>query len=78
MTTAVGTRSEDAPAATLPILSHWINGGPVEVLPEQTGPVFNPATGDVVARVPRGPFGHGYMYSMPSPERCCRCVETRK
>ncbi len=40
--------------ATLPILSHWIDGRPVEVLPEQTGPVFNPATGQVIARVPRG------------------------
>ncbi len=27
---------------------------PVEVLPEQTGPVFDPATGEVIARVPRG------------------------
>lgn len=41
-------------AATLPILSHWIDGAPVEVLPEQTGPVWNPATGEVIARVPRG------------------------
>jgi len=37
-----------------PILSHWIGGRPVEVLPEHTGPVFNPATGEVIARVPRG------------------------
>jgi len=50
----------DAPVAaattapTLPILSHWIDGHPVEVLPEQTGPVFDPATGQVIARVPRG------------------------
>jgi malonate-semialdehyde dehydrogenase (acetylating)/methylmalonate-semialdehyde dehydrogenase len=43
-----------APAATLPILSHWIDGAPVEVPPEQTGPIWNPATGEVVARVPRG------------------------
>jgi malonate-semialdehyde dehydrogenase (acetylating)/methylmalonate-semialdehyde dehydrogenase len=28
--------------------------GPVEVLPEQTGPVYNPATGQVIGRVPRG------------------------
>ena len=41
-------------AAALPILSHWINGAPVEVLPEQTGPITNPATGQVFARVPRG------------------------
>ena len=40
--------------ATLPILSHWIDGSPVEVLPEQTGPIFNPATGQVIGRVPRG------------------------
>ncbi|MCJ7712727.1 MAG: CoA-acylating methylmalonate-semialdehyde dehydrogenase, partial [Chloroflexi bacterium] len=40
--------------AVLPILSHWINGTAVEVLPEQTGPITNPATGQVCARVPRG------------------------
>ena len=46
--------TEVAPAATLPILSHWIAGRPVEVLPEQTGPIYNPASGQVIARVPRG------------------------
>jgi malonate-semialdehyde dehydrogenase (acetylating)/methylmalonate-semialdehyde dehydrogenase len=40
--------------APLPIISHWIGGRPVEVLPEQTGPVHDPATGQVIARVPRG------------------------
>ncbi len=40
--------------ATLPILSHWIDGRPVEVLPDQTGPIYNPATGQVIGRVPRG------------------------
>ena len=40
--------------AVLPILSHWINGAAVEVLPENTGPITNPATGEVFARVPRG------------------------
>ena len=40
--------------ATLPILSHWIGGRPVEVLLEQTGPIYNPATGQVIGRVPRG------------------------
>ena len=40
--------------AVLPILSHYINGTAVEVLPEKTGPVTNPATGQVIARVPRG------------------------
>jgi malonate-semialdehyde dehydrogenase (acetylating) / methylmalonate-semialdehyde dehydrogenase len=44
-------------AAALPILSHWIDGRHVEVLPEQTGPIFNPATGQVIARVPRGGAG---------------------
>ena len=49
--------AKPAPASRnvpLPILSHWINGRPVEVLPEQTAPVYNPATGEVIARVPRG------------------------
>jgi malonate-semialdehyde dehydrogenase (acetylating)/methylmalonate-semialdehyde dehydrogenase len=40
--------------ATLPVLSHWIDGRPVEVPPEQTGPIYNPATGGVIGRVPRG------------------------
>jgi malonate-semialdehyde dehydrogenase (acetylating) / methylmalonate-semialdehyde dehydrogenase len=44
----------DTQPALLPILSHWIGGRPVEVLPEQTQPVYNPATGHVIARVPRG------------------------
>ncbi|NJD28539.1 MAG: CoA-acylating methylmalonate-semialdehyde dehydrogenase [Chloroflexi bacterium] len=48
------TRREPAPAVPLPILSHWIDGRPVEVLPEGTQPVYNPATGQVIARVPRG------------------------
>src|SRR5665648_474555 len=47
-------RVQPAQPATLPILSHWIAGAPVEVLAEQTGPVYNPATGQVIARVPRG------------------------
>ena len=41
-------------SAQPPILSHWIDGKPVDVSPEGTGPVFNPATGSVIARVPRG------------------------
>jgi malonate-semialdehyde dehydrogenase (acetylating)/methylmalonate-semialdehyde dehydrogenase len=48
---AIDTSAE---AAVLPILSHWINGTAVEVLPENTGPIYNPATGQVFARVPRG------------------------
>ena len=39
---------------TPPILSHWIDGRSVEVLPEHTGPVHDPSTGAVIARVPRG------------------------
>ncbi|MGD0372183.1 MAG: aldehyde dehydrogenase family protein, partial [Candidatus Dormibacteria bacterium] len=39
---------------TLPILSHWIDGRSVEVRTEQTAPVYDPATGAVIARVPRG------------------------
>jgi malonate-semialdehyde dehydrogenase (acetylating)/methylmalonate-semialdehyde dehydrogenase len=35
-------------------MSHWIDGRPIVVLPEHTGPVFDPATGEVIARVPRG------------------------
>ncbi len=54
MTTEATRPEVAAPPATLPILSHWIAGRPVEVLPEQTGPVYNPATGAVIARVPRG------------------------
>ena len=59
MTTNLGVASVQTAAVrtearTLPMLSHWISGSPVEVLPEQTGPVYNPATGEVIARVPRG------------------------
>ena len=36
------------------LISHWIDGGPVEVPEEGTGPVYNPASGEVIARVPRG------------------------
>ncbi len=53
MTTQV-PNATDTSASPPPILSHWIDGRPVEVLPEQTGPVYNPATGEVIARVPRG------------------------
>ncbi|HSL96945.1 MAG TPA: CoA-acylating methylmalonate-semialdehyde dehydrogenase [Candidatus Deferrimicrobiaceae bacterium] len=51
---AIETRREPTPAIPLPILSHWIGGQPVEVLSEGTQPVYNPATGQVIARVPRG------------------------
>ena len=40
--------------AATPILSHWIGGMAVEVPLDATGPVYNPATGQVIARVPRG------------------------
>ncbi len=39
---------------SIPIISHWINGHPVEVPLENTGPVYNPAIGEEIARVPRG------------------------
>src|ERR1019366_5207065 len=39
---------------TVPVLSHWIDGRSVEVRTEQTAPVYAPATGAVIARVPRG------------------------
>jgi malonate-semialdehyde dehydrogenase (acetylating) / methylmalonate-semialdehyde dehydrogenase len=54
MTIELEPRGVETPPTPLPILSHWIDGRPVEVLPEQTGPVYNPATGQVIARVPRG------------------------
>ena len=41
-------------SAGTPVISHWIEGRPAEVVPEQTGPVYDPATGQVIARVPRG------------------------
>ena len=47
------TQVEEQPA-TLPILSHWIDGRPVEVLADKTGPIYNPATGQIIGRVPRG------------------------
>ena len=53
MTTELHSPSDTA-ARSMPILSHWIAGHPVEVLPEQTGPVYDPAGGEVIARVPRG------------------------
>ncbi len=45
-----GAESEKA----VEVLSHWIDGRSVEVRLEQTAPVFNPATGAVIGRVPRG------------------------
>jgi malonate-semialdehyde dehydrogenase (acetylating)/methylmalonate-semialdehyde dehydrogenase len=37
-----------------PMISHWIDGRPVETLAGETSPVFNPATGALIGRVPRG------------------------
>jgi malonate-semialdehyde dehydrogenase (acetylating)/methylmalonate-semialdehyde dehydrogenase len=54
VTVELSPRGVETPPKPLPILSHWIDGRPVEVLPEHTGPVYNPATGEVIARVPRG------------------------
>ena len=54
MTTEIRPVAEATPPSPLPILSHWIDGRPVEVLPEHTAPSFNPATGKVIANVPRG------------------------
>jgi malonate-semialdehyde dehydrogenase (acetylating) / methylmalonate-semialdehyde dehydrogenase len=50
----IQTPNQTKPAVDVPILSHWIDGRSVEVPAEKTGPVFNPATGEVIARVPRG------------------------
>ncbi len=47
MTTQVEPR-----AGVLPILSHWIDGRPVEVLPENTGPVFDPSRFPLTRRAP--------------------------
>ena len=50
----IETIPAEAGANPVPVLSHWIDGRPVEVLPEEAGPVYDPATGAVIARVPRG------------------------
>jgi malonate-semialdehyde dehydrogenase (acetylating)/methylmalonate-semialdehyde dehydrogenase len=54
MSMTIETPGTSTQAMPTPILSHWIDGRPVEVLPEQTGPIYNPATGQVIGRVPRG------------------------
>ncbi len=38
----------------LPIMSHWIGGKAVDVPLDGTAPIYNPATGQVIAHVPRG------------------------
>jgi malonate-semialdehyde dehydrogenase (acetylating)/methylmalonate-semialdehyde dehydrogenase len=45
---------DSATRVDTPILSHWIDGKPVPVPAAATGPVYNPATGEIIARVPRG------------------------
>jgi len=52
MTTSVPSARQGV--SQTPILSHWIAGRAVEVPRDATGPVFNPATGEEIARVPRG------------------------
>jgi malonate-semialdehyde dehydrogenase (acetylating)/methylmalonate-semialdehyde dehydrogenase len=54
VTTETKPVTEGTSPAPVRVLSHWIQGRPVEVLPEHAGPVYNPATGEVIARVPRG------------------------
>ena len=54
MTTQLPHAVEAESVGAVPVLSHWIDGRPVDVALEQTGPVFNPATGEVIGRVPRG------------------------
>ena len=52
---ATETTHEPAPnGSPVPVISHWIGGHPMEVPPEVTGPVYDPSTGQVIARVPRG------------------------
>jgi malonate-semialdehyde dehydrogenase (acetylating) / methylmalonate-semialdehyde dehydrogenase len=54
MTTEVTRQSATTTGQAVPTLSHWIGGRPAEVLPEQASPVTDPASGQVIARVPRG------------------------
>jgi len=51
----VTTEATIPTAAEAPrLLSHWIDGQAAAVDETRTAPVYNPATGDVIARVPRG------------------------
>ena len=45
MTTPTLPEREAAQAATLPVITHWIDGRVDGTPPSQTQPVFNPATG---------------------------------
>ena len=53
MSIASPTSAEPAPAE-LPLLSHWINGRVVAEPGAPTQPVYNPATGELIAHVARG------------------------
>jgi malonate-semialdehyde dehydrogenase (acetylating) / methylmalonate-semialdehyde dehydrogenase len=52
VTTQTADQMSEVMAA--PMISHWIDGRPVEALAGETSPVFNPATGAQIGRVPRG------------------------
>ena len=54
MTTPTLPEREAAHAATLPVITHWIGGRVDATAPPQSQPVYNPATGHVIARVARG------------------------
>ena len=54
MTTPTLPEREAAQAATLPVITHWIDGRVDGTPPPQTQAVYNPATGHVIARVARG------------------------
>jgi malonate-semialdehyde dehydrogenase (acetylating)/methylmalonate-semialdehyde dehydrogenase len=51
---SIQTPSPSETTTEVPIHSHWIDGRPVEVLAEKAGPVYDPSTGKIIARVPRG------------------------
>jgi len=54
VTTPTLPEREAAQAATLPVITHWIDGRVDGTAPSQTQAVYNPATGHVIARVARG------------------------
>ncbi len=50
----IQTAEPAAAATSVPTISHWIDGRPAEALGGPTSDVFNPATGALIGRVPRG------------------------
>jgi malonate-semialdehyde dehydrogenase (acetylating)/methylmalonate-semialdehyde dehydrogenase len=50
----IQTADQTSKVMAAPMISHWIDGRPVETLAGETSPVFNPATGALIGRVPRG------------------------